>query len=468
MYINTTDTIFAQSSASGKSGVAVFRISGSNSLALLRALLLDPHFNPKPRYAYYKDLYHPAQYLPDHKAKQTLIDKALILYFQAPNSFNGQDIVELHTHGSRAVSKMLYEIFSKRDDVRIAHPGEFTKRAFFNGKLDLIEAHGIHDLIEAQTFAQHHYATQQMNGQVSQFYQNLRYQLSRAMALIEAYIDFPDEDIAPEHMQEVETRIRAVQDSITKHINDEWQAQKLRDGLKIAILGKPNSGKSTLINYLSKREVSIVSEIAGTTRDVVESMLDIGGYPFILQDTAGIRHCSTDLIEQKGIEKAKRYAQDADIQLLLYNAQDYLNNPQNFLHFASEIIDPSKAIILINKIDLLDQNSHQMLCSGVNLPPSVLIHTSVQNDKGLEQLHHHLTKKAQEILYTQDDLIVVNECRRRAMKEALNSLSNVRFEDLVLDAEELRIASQCLHSIIGKIDVEDLLDEIFSSFCIGK
>ncbi|MFP3035036.1 MAG: tRNA uridine-5-carboxymethylaminomethyl(34) synthesis GTPase MnmE [Candidatus Tisiphia sp.] len=315
------ETIFAQSSKPGKAGVAVFRISGPKSLFALKHLLKNNNIEFVPRIMYCKKLINPKN--------QELIDDAVVAYFQAPASFTGEDVVEIYTHGSIAIAVMLSEALLTIDGLRIAEPGEFTRRAFLNGKFDLTAAEGIADLIEAETVWQHRQALKQVGGELEELYNGWRQTLLTIIGLLEAYIDFPDEDIPQEILNRVMTISADLKYAIIKHLNDNRRGELLRTGIKLTILGTPNVGKSSLLNFLMQRDVAIVSNIEGTTRDIIEGHLDIGGYPIILQDTAGIRS-SNDLIELEGIKRAIESAKMADIKIIMLDAIKLSNSPSYF------------------------------------------------------------------------------------------------------------------------------------------
>jgi tRNA modification GTPase len=285
------DTIFAQSTAKGKAGVAIIRVSGPKSIDIIYNLTQRKVFDPNKMYVC--DLSHAG----------LIIDKAMAVYFKAPNSFTGEDIVEFHVHGSIAIVRILTEILLKMD-IRIAEPGEFSKRAFLNGKIDLTAAEGLADLIDSETSAQHRQAIRHMSGELEMLCESWREMLVKSMSLIEAYIDFPEEDIPESVMVSTQNLIEKLKFSLEEKLNDKRRGERLRSGITMAVLGEPNVGKSSLMNFLSQRDVSIVSDIAGTTRDVIETHLDIGGYPIILIDTAGIREVTEDLIEREGMNRA--------------------------------------------------------------------------------------------------------------------------------------------------------------------
>jgi tRNA modification GTPase len=437
------DTIFAQSSAPGKSGVAVFRISGPLSLETARQLTnLD---NIEPRKIYLKTL-----------TDQTgmAIDHAMITYFKAPHSFTGEDVIELHTHGSIAIANLLTQTILNTGIIRMAEPGEFAKRAFLNGKIDLTSAEGLADLIESETLMQHKQAIRQMGGELETIYSDFRSDLLKIISLLEAFIDFPEEEIPLETLSSIENTILHLTDSITKHLNDNRRGERLRNGLMLTIVGAPNVGKSSLLNFLAQREVAIVSSIAGTTRDIIETHLDIGGYPIILRDTAGLRSNSSDTIEQEGIRRAFESAKTADIKIIMFDIENIHAPDQELLN----LIDDN-TIILVNKVDLNNQ-----ITSDLNPIP-----ISLKQKIGLDTIIKALEIKAAMIARPAETPGITRERHRHHLNQALSALNQCNIHrDLVLATEDIRIAIRYLSTLTGKIEVEEILGEIFSKFCIGK
>lgn len=444
------NSIFAQCTAPGKAGVAVFRLSGPESLMALEQLIAQKVDKLEPRKLYFKKIYNP-------KTKQ-LIDEAMVVFFIGSASFTGETSVEIHTHGSISVIKQMHQVLSSIDGMRLAQPGEFAKRSFLNGKMDLTAAEGLADLIDAETEFQHKQAIRQLGGGLEKIYDNWRQELLSLISLLEAYIDFPDEDIPDETVQQVADKITRLIVDINNHLNDNNRGERLRGGLKLAIIGKPNVGKSSLLNFLMKREVAIVSDIAGTTRDVLEGHLDIGGYPIILQDTAGIHNNTKDIIEQKGIEKAKETFFNSDIKVIIYDATE--TDSQN-LGFA-DLIDKN-TIILFNKIDLVEPKIPSNL--GLKKPLSI----SIKENIGLEKLVHRIIEIAEDIAKPSETPQITRARHRAQLEQAITYLTNFTLEDdLVLVTEDIRMAIRSLSNITGKITVDEILGEIFSNFCIGK
>ncbi|WP_168464901.1 tRNA uridine-5-carboxymethylaminomethyl(34) synthesis GTPase MnmE [Wolbachia endosymbiont of Ctenocephalides felis wCfeT] len=441
---NTNDTIFALSTVFGKSGVAVIRISGNDALKTLN------HFNVKkdviPRFATLVDLYD---------SSSQLIDNGIIIYFPAPNSFTGEDVIELQVHGSKAVIKIILEELSKV--FAIAKPGEFSLRAFLNGKFDLTQIEGIADLIDAETKMQARQAVKQMSGELERLYNGWRQKLILIQSKIEAYIDFPEDITTEKHeLEKINNEVQLLIQSIKEHLNDNRRGERLREGLHVVITGEPNSGKSTLFNFLAKRDIAIVSEYAGTTRDVLEAHVDIGGYPIILYDTAGIRE-SSDPIESEGINRAKKKSSEADIriELLPYSTE---------VTTASTEISQSDTIYVLSKADDIT-NDCNIKINGIDfLPISILKRT------GMDKLISAIKAKAEEKFGGDRDIPVITRQRHRnCMLKALKHLQRFDIDNPIeLISEELRLAALELGAVTGIINVEEILDNIFSSFCVGK
>lgn len=448
------ETIFAQSSKAGKAGVSVFRISGTSSLPVLQHLLIGDG-NLEPRKIYYKKLINPKN--------QELIDNAMVVYFQAPASFTGEDVVEIYTHGSIAIATMLSEVILNIDDIRLAEPGEFTRRAFLNGKFDLTAAEGLADLIEAETIWQHRQAVKQFGGELEDLYNGWKEDLLTIISLLEAYIDFPDEDIPGEVLNKVTIISYELKIAITKHLNDNRKGELLRNGIKLAILGAPNVGKSSLLNFLMQRDVAIVSNIAGTTRDIIEGHLDIGGYPIILQDTAGIRS-SSDIIEIEGIKRAIESAKTADIKIIILDIEKLVND-SSYLSELKDIIEliDDNTIIVVNKIDLINFNK------GTDLLTKDYLKISLKKNIGLDKLLKNIEEIAHNIAGLTEAPHITRQRQRRHIEKALEYLQDFSLnKDLVLATEDIRMVIRSLSNITGKITVEEILGEIFSNFCIGK
>jgi tRNA modification GTPase len=440
------ETIFALATPPGKSGIAVIRISGSKCNIVLHSLGISKL--PLSRYAKLHKLYHPIS--------QELIDEALVIYFKAPASFTGEDSLELQLHGSRAVIVEIFDALSHIQGVRMARAGEFSFRAFENGKMDLTQSEALIDLIDAETKMQHRQALRQMSGALKNLYQQWRNDILKALGLIEAYIDFPDEDIPPLTQLNLKQLIAKIIEDIATHLNDKNRGEKLRHGIYVTIVGATNAGKSSLLNLLAKRDVAIVSDIAGTTRDLLEIKLDLAGYPFVISDTAGIR-TTRNKIEQEGINRALSSANNADLKLAMFDAS------QKKLHQATLDLIDEQTIILFNKIDLANNFTPPKL---KNLKSIAL---SVHLQQNIDLLLEQLTNFAQNNFSPSSDPMITRTRHRQHLIAALLHLERFSLEmPIELAAEELRFAAEQLGKIMGKITVDEILGEIFSNFCIGK
>ncbi len=440
-------TIYALASAPGKSGVAVFRISGPEAAASLRFLGVEKPL--VPRVATLVALHEPRA--TSHEPR--IIDSALALFFPAPHSFTGEDVIELHTHGSRAVTKLLLDTLATIPGLRMAEPGEFARRAFFHNKLDLAQVEGLADLIDAETTSQHAQALRQMGGDTSQRLNTLRAAILEPLALMEAYIDFPDEEIPEAVLTEATAKITQVKSEIAALLNDGGIGEKIRDGLEIVILGPPNAGKSSLLNTLAKRDAAIVSAEAGTTRDLIEIHMEIAGYAVTLVDTAGIRE-TTGVIEAEGIRRARERAQHADLILRL---ADITTLAESSSTIQAEMDD--KTLVVATKADLAP------------LPhlPFRVTPISTKMGDGIAELIAALTTRIATQMESVASPLITRARHRASLNEALTTLN--RFDihgPLELSCEELRLAAQAIAKITGKIWVDDVLDLVFSRFCIGK
>lgn len=436
-------TIFALSTPPGKSGIAVIRISGPSAKESLYALGMDAL--PQPRMATLAKL----------RYNNELIDKALLLYFNAPDSFTGEDVVEIHCHGSRAVIHQLLGVLSEQEDYRFAEPGEFARRAFMNGKMDLTAAEGLADLIDADTEAQRKQAVRFLQGTGAEFYESLRKNILHSLAYLEAYIDFPDEDIPEEVLAQIEDEIGVTIRLIGWQLEDKGASEKIREGLYITILGAPNAGKSSLMNLLAKRDVAIVSSIAGTTRDVIEVQLDIKGYSVILADTAGIRE-HADELEQEGIRRSFERAGKADIRIVVLDAT--VTADQKIM----DMVD-ANTIVLLNKSDLTTPSVKPI----TGITPILF---SAKERTGLDELMKALEENINQLIVPELSFITRHRHRvhLNAALEHLQRFAGLREAGLEIACEELRRAATEIGRITGKITVDEVLGEIFGSFCIGK
>ena len=442
-------TIFALSTGPGISGIAIVRISGEDTIKVIK--LLTNASIPEPRVATLRKI--------NKINTSELIDEGIILWFPGPDSYTGEDMAEFHIHGSKAVIDALHSSISQIENCRLAEPGEFTKLAFQNGKLNLLKAESIADLISAETEIQRQQAVKIMDGQSSETFNNLRTKLLKILSNIEAKIDFPDEDLPQDILNNTKKISSEVILSIKKILNDQRVGERIREGFKIAIIGPTNAGKSSLLNLLSNRDVAIVSEVAGTTRDVIETHLNIEGYPVVISDTAGIRDSKNE-IEKKGIKLALDNAENADLKLIIIDAKNI-----DFKGVLKELLD-EKAILVVNKSDLLKED----LSSEIKNFEHVLI--SVKNNFNVEDLIIKIKNKLKNKFITSEDILITRERHRQHLEKCLNYLK--RFEekneaqDFDKAAEDLRLATRHLGMIVGKVDVEEILGSIFNDFCIGK
>ena len=442
-------TIFALSSGPGISGVAIIRISGNNSSKVLK--LLTGESLPEPRVATLRKI--------NKINTSELIDEALVLWFPAPESYTGEDMAEIHVHGSKAVVDALHSSISDIENCRLAEPGEFTKLAFQNGKINLLKAESIADLISSETEIQRQQAIKIMNGKSAHQFNFLREKLLKVLSYVEAKIDFPDEDLPNNILDEIKSSSDEVIFKIKKILNDQKVGERIREGFKIAIVGPTNAGKSSLMNYLSNRDVAIVSEIAGTTRDVIETHLNIDGYPVIISDTAGIRGSKND-IEKKGIKLSLNRAEEADLKLVVADAK----NP-DFTGVLKDFLDEN-AILVLNKSDLLKND----IDPEIKKTNHVII--SIKENKNIEELISKIKNNLKNKFLTSDDILITRERHRQHLQQCLDHLNNFNQKKEIQDfdkaSEDLRLATRHLGMIVGKVDVEEILGSIFNDFCIGK
>lgn len=439
----TDDTIFALASAPGRAGVAVFRLSGPGAGAALGALTGKPL--PDPRKAVRARLSHGGDE----------IDDGLALWFPAPASFTGEDVAELHLHGGRAVAQALTEALLALG-ARPAQAGEFSRRAFLNGKLDLTRAEAIADLVDAETAAQRRQALRQMDGGLARLVEGWRASLVRAMALMEAAIDFSDEGIPDGVVEEATEAVAILSAEMRGHLVADRRAERLRDGIHIAILGAPNVGKSSLLNRLAGRQAAIVSAIAGTTRDVIEAHLDLHGWPVVVADTAGLREAAEE-IEVEGIRRALARAEAADLRLAVFDATALPG-----LDSATLAVVDDATIVVVNKSDLAPA-----LPAVVAGRPAVPV--SARDGEGIDTLLARLEAEIAARFAVAEAPALTRARHRSAVADCLAALE--RFElvgSVELAAEELRQAAAALGRVTGRVDVEDLLDVVFGEFCIGK
>ena len=423
-------TIYALSTVFGKSGVAVIRISGDRAFQIIGQMTRLSPSGIKPRYAYFTDLLS----VPE---KQVL-DKCLLLYFKAPHSFTGEDIVELQIHGSKAVISGVLSSLSRLEGFRMAE--------------------GLADLIDAETAEQQKYAMRQMEGGLKNLYESWREELLTVMAHLEAYIDFPDEEIPEDTVFKLEDTVFKLKEAIKAHLSGDTIGERLREGFRVVIVGPPNAGKSSLLNAVVNREAAIVSDIAGTTRDAVDVHLDLKGYPVMFTDTAGLREVE-DAIEKKGIEIAYHKINEADLVICLFDAsQDTVHIFDNLKKTIS-----GKMLLVANKTDRLSAERISSLrqegCLTIAAKPR----------QGLEQLLQAITERIENRFTSNSNLLITRARYREALKETVEALETFTLrKEIELAAEDVRLAARALGKITGRIEVDDILDKIFGSFCIGK
>lgn len=441
-----SDTIFALATAAGRGAVAVIRLSGPAAGSAIESL--TGRSLPQPRAATRMTLTDPG-------SGETL-DDALVLWFPTPRSYTGEDVVELHLHGGHAVSAGVMGTLAKMRGLRAAEPGEFTRRAFLNGKMDLTEAEAVADLVDAETAAQRRQALRQMDGEFGRLCESWREKLVKVLAYIEADIDFSDDDL-PEGLGAAQRgEIEELAKDIGGCLERGQRAESLREGLSVAIVGAPNAGKSSLLNAIARREAAIVSARAGTTRDVIEVHLDLGGYPVILADTAGLRE-TKDEIEEEGVRRALVRATHADLKIAVFDATTWPNIDKA----TRELLDEN-AIAVLNKADLTEVAE-----AIVDSIPALKV--SAKTGNGLEALEKRLIGAAGERLTVEGGGVMTRARHRAALGECREGLLRAVVAPMPeLAAEDVRISMRALGRITGRVDVEDLLNVIFRDFCIGK
>ena len=432
-------TIFALSTANGIAGLAVVRVSGHLALTALKTISRKSHFDPNvlTRTSFYDS------------ENGNLIDRGLAVYFAKPKSFTGEDVVEFHIHGGRATVDLLLKTLSGINQLRLAEPGEFSKRAFINNKMDLTAIEAMGDLINAQTELQHNQALSQMDGSLNKLYLSWRKSLIELVAYLEADIDFAEEDIPDDVLKNINEKIEKLLVEMNEHINQRNQGEILRDGYRIAIVGTPNVGKSSLINLLANRDVAIVSDREGTTRDALEVRLNIAGFPVVFTDTAGLRQTS-DEIEKKGIEITQKKIDEANLVIELFDDPTKLN-------FHDE------RLTILNKCDLHNKEN-KIYDRAINI--------SVTTGDGIDHLIKQISDKVSNNFGSYSDTIPTKTRYILGVQNSIQSLLNAKTIDLKnnseLMVEELRLAIQEIGKITGHVDVEEYLEVIFKDFCIGK
>ena len=442
-------TIYALASGSGISGVAVIRVSGDNVKRVIK--LLTGKELPSPRVATLRKI--------NNINTSELIDEGIIIWFPGPESYTGEDMAEFHVHGGKAVILAIQNQISKIENCRLAEPGEFTKLAFQNGKINLLKAESIADLISAETEIQRLQAVKIMQGKSSDKFNELREKLIKILSYVEAKIDFPDEDLPEDKIKQIRNNSSKVLYEIIKILNDQKVGEIVREGFKIAIVGPTNAGKSSLLNNLANREVAIVSEIAGTTRDVIETHLNIDGYPVVISDTAGIRE-SKDEIEKKGIKLSLKKAEKADLKLVVVDARNI-----DLRGFLNDLLKDN-AILVVNKSDLLKEKLHSQITKFKH----VLI--SLKKNSNIEKLISEIKNNLKDKFIFDEDILITRERHRQHLIQCSDHLKSFLQKNDKKDfdkaAEDLRLATRHLGMIVGKVDVEEILGSIFNDFCIGK
>lgn len=445
-----TDTIFALATAAGRAAVAVVRVSGPATVSVVEALTGG---SPKARTAALRTLRHGGADL----------DEALVLRFEGPASYTGEDSVEFHVHGGRAVVEALMVALSELG-LRLAEPGEFTRRAFENGKLDLAQAEGVADLIDAETEAQRRQALGQVGGALSQRYDRWRDLLIQSLAMLEAAVDFPDEDLPEEVAERARPGLRVLSSELDAALADVSRGRRVRDGFRIALVGAPNAGKSTFLNGLVERDAAIVTDTPGTTRDVIEVPLVLGGYKVLIADTAGLREAA-DAIEAEGVRRARAWAEEADLRLWVIDGFHVKHTVK-----LEEAVRPGDWLVL-NKTDIadaaaLDEAAARWAGEGLKV-----VRLSARSADALAEVREALSIHVAEVLSGADFPAATRLRHAERLVEAQGyvrrALSDVGLE-VELAAEDVRLAARTLEKITGRVDPEDVLGRVFSTFCIGK
>ncbi|MFT4251962.1 MAG: tRNA uridine-5-carboxymethylaminomethyl(34) synthesis GTPase MnmE [Caulobacter sp.] len=443
------DTIYAPATAAGRAAVAVIRVSGPASGEAVRALTGNL---PKPRQAVLRTLRHDG----------VALDDALVLWFQGPASYTGEDAAEFHVHGGRAVVEALLSALSALG-LRLAEPGEFTRRAFQHGKLDLAQAEAVGDLIDAETEGQRKQALGQLGGALGRRYDAWRDLLVQALAMLEAAVDFPDEELPEDVAARARPGLQTLAAEIDAALADVARGRRVRDGFRIALVGAPNAGKSTLLNALAERDAAIVTATPGTTRDVIEVPLVLGGYKALLADTAGIRETADD-IEAEGVRRARAWAEDADLRLWVVDASEF-----HVKHSEHHAIIRNGDWMVVNKTDLVAPTVVAAIraeAEGLGLHVAALS----AREEGADPIRAVLTDHVVEALSGAEFPAATRIRHAERLGEARAYLGRALAEkdDVELAAEDVRLAARALSRITGRIDPEDVLDRVFSSFCIGK
>ena len=442
------DTIFALASAPGKAAVAVVRVSGDGAAGAVRSLTGDAL--PAPRQAALRRLVE--------KETGEEIDRALVLWFPGPNSFSGEDMAEFHLHGGRATLSALMAALGGMAGFRPAEAGEFSRRAFEHGKLDLTAAEGIADLVDAETDIQRRQALRQSGGALAALYDGWRQRLLDNRALVESSIDFSDQELPADLLDPVSREIDRIRSEITRHLSDGGLGERLREGIQIAVLGPVNAGKSSLINCLAGRDVAIVDAEGGTTRDVIEVRMDLGGWPLSVADTAGLRGATSN-VEAEGIRRARAKAAEADLKLVMFDGACWPQVSED----AETLVDENTLVVL-NKSDLLPGNEGKVSIAGCTA-----MKISCKTGEGLDRLLESIRLFLETRYRPSASPILTRTRHRHALENCLAALERYDIDaGHELAAEELRLAADALGRITGRVDIENVLDIIFRDFCIGK
>ena len=432
-------TIFALSTANGIAGLAVIRVSGHLALTALKTLSRKSHFEP--------NMMTRTNFFDPNTSE--LLDKGLAVFFAKPNSFTGEDIVEIHIHGGISTVNLVLKALGSIDQLRLAEPGEFSKRAFINNKMDLTAIEAMGDLINAQTEAQHNQALSQMGGSLNKLYMSWRRDLIELVAYLEAEIDFSEEDIPEDILKNTNLKIDKLLKEMNHHLNERHQGEILRDGFRVAIIGSPNVGKSSLLNTFAQRDVAIVSDQAGTTRDAIEVRLNVSGYPVLFTDTAGLRE-TKDSIEQKGIEVTHKKISESDLVIEIFDNPTKLEFKENHL-------------IVLNKCDQVNLENFQFK-SAINI--------SAKSGEGIDNLLEVISSKVKQNFVKQSTTVPTKTRYILGVQKTVQSLLNAKNVNLIsqteLIVEELRLATNEIGRLTGAVDVEEYLEVIFRDFCIGK
>jgi len=448
VYLFKLMNIYALSSGRGPSGIAIVRISGTEILEICKKLTKLNTI--KSNEVNFCKFYDP-------KNGNVIDPEALLLWFPGPNSYTGYDLAELQIHGSNAVINALLKVLSEQKNCRLADPGEFTKLAFQNDKIDLLKAESIGDLIHSETELQRKQAIRLVQGNVSNYYNDLREKIIKSLAYIEAKIDFAEDDLPEKVLKEAHKSIKEIHHEIHKIIEDNKIGEKIRDGFRVSITGEVNAGKSSLLNLISKRDVAIVSDEEGTTRDVIETYINLDGYPVILADTAGIREAKNE-IEKKGISLALGQFKEADLNIVV------IDNTSKKINNEIKKMITKDTIVLLNKSDVQKKSNHKFNADTIL--------ASVKQNKNIDKLIDKIKEKISNKFTSNNSVLITRERHRLKLNECLKEINKFlkkdQNKDLELAAEDLRMATRHLGSIVGKVDVEEILGSIFKDFCIGK